>query len=68
MNKIDTLKISNYDKFRCTADKCKFTCCEGWDISVDDNTYNNWENDKANNILSNVKAKRCEGKDEVFYK
>lgn len=55
MNKIDTLKISNYDKFKCTADKCKFTCCEGWDISVDDNTYDNWKNDKSNNILNNVK-------------
>lgn len=66
MNKIDTLKISNYDKFKCTADKCKFTCCEGWDISVDDNTYDNWKNDKSNNILNNVKIKRYEGKDEYF--
>ncbi|WP_026887932.1 flagellin lysine-N-methylase [Clostridium beijerinckii] len=66
MNKIDTLKISNYDKFKCIADKCKFTCCEGWDISVDNDTYNKWENDKSNNILNNVKIKRYEGKDEYF--
>jgi hypothetical protein len=66
MNKIDTLKISNYDKFKCIADKCKFTCCEGWDISVDNDTYNKWKNDKSNNIVNNVKIKRYEGKDEYF--
>lgn len=47
MNKIENiLKIKEYDKFKCTADKCKFTCCTGWDINVDTETYNKWrEND-----------------------
>ena len=27
--KINISKIIDYDKFKCTADKCKFTCCEG---------------------------------------
>lgn len=41
MNKeINIFKVSNYDKFKCIADKYKFTCCEGWDISIDTNTYN----------------------------
>lgn len=31
-----------YDKFRCIADKCDFTCCRDWTISVDDATYDNW--------------------------
>ncbi len=66
MNKVDTLKISNYDKFKCIADKCKFTCCEGWDISVDNDTYNKWGNDKSDNILNNVKITRNEGKDGYF--
>lgn len=69
MNKeIDVLKISNYDKFKCTADKCKFTCCEGWDISIDTDTYNKWkkENDKSNHILNNVKIKKCGSKTEYF--
>ncbi|MDQ0458676.1 hypothetical protein QOZ91_000182 [Clostridium sardiniense] len=27
MNKeINIFKVSNYDKFKCTADRCKFTC------------------------------------------
>ena len=28
-----------YNKFRCIADKCKHTCCTGWEIGIDDETY-----------------------------
>ncbi|OOM06423.1 flagellin lysine-N-methylase [Clostridium saccharobutylicum] len=69
MNKvIDTLKITNYDKFKCIADKCKFTCCDGWDISIDTDTYNKWkkENDKAEFILNNVKIRKCGSKKGYF--
>ena len=69
MNKvIDILKISNYDKFKCTADKCKFTCCGGWDVSIDNDTYNKWEkeNDKAGFILDNVKINKCGSKTGYF--
>lgn len=67
MNKVkDVLKILNYDKFNCTADKCKLTCCSGWDISIDTDTYNKWkkENDKFDYILNNVKIKKCGSKIE----
>ncbi|MVX66390.1 lysine-N-methylase [Clostridium chromiireducens] len=63
---IDMLKISNYDKFKCIADKCKFTCCQGWDVSIDIDTYNKWGNDKANYILDNVKIKKSGNKTEYF--
>ena len=69
MNKvIDILKISNYDKFKCTADKCRFTCCVGWDVSIDTDTYNKWkkENDKCEYILNNVKIKKSGSKTEYF--
>lgn len=36
------LVMTGYDKFRCTADKCSLTCCEGWNISVDGDTYDKW--------------------------
>ncbi|WP_459478915.1 flagellin lysine-N-methylase [Clostridium saccharoperbutylacetonicum] len=55
---IDILKTTNYDKFKCTADKCKFTCCEGWDVSVDADTYNKWEKGKCSEILKNIKVKK----------
>ena len=69
MNKVkDTLKISNYDEFKCIADKCRFTCCVGWDVSIDTDTYNKWkkENDKCDNILNNVKIKKHGSKTEYF--
>lgn len=50
----EEIKILDYDKFKCIADKCKFTCCTGWDISIDDNTYKNWEKRKKD-LLSKVK-------------
>ncbi|MGG7144897.1 flagellin lysine-N-methylase [Clostridium nigeriense] len=57
MNKVENiLKIKGYDKFKCIADKCKFTCCKGWDINVDTNTYNKWrEKDNLNYLLDNVR-------------
>lgn len=65
---INIFKVSNYDKFKCIADKCKFTCCKGWDINIDTNTYNKWTkvNDDSKYLLSNVKLKKCESKDMYF--
>lgn len=63
---INTLKISNYDKFKCIADKCRFTCCEGWDVSIDADIYNKWKKEKIDYILDNVKTKKGKGKTEYF--
>ncbi|MGN0641816.1 MAG: flagellin lysine-N-methylase [Huintestinicola sp.] len=30
---------SYYSKFRCTADKCSDSCCIGWEIDIDRDTY-----------------------------
>ncbi|GEM_PF-1071961 len=65
---IDILKISNYDKFKCIADKCRFTCCEGWDVSIDTDTYSKWEGEKnkTDYILSHVKMKKCGSERSYF--
>ena len=65
---MNIFKVSNYDKFKCIADKCKFTCCVGWDINIDTNTYNKWTkvNEDSKYLLSNVKLKQCENKDMYF--
>lgn len=71
MNKnLEVLKITDYDKFKCTADKCRLTCCEGWDISVDADTYNKWksEGEAFNYILDNIKIKRGRSKSGYFIK
>lgn len=31
------------DEFRCIADKCTYTCCGGWDVMIDFETYNNYK-------------------------
>ncbi len=70
MKKIDNiLKIKEYDKFKCIADKCKFTCCKGWDINVDTNTYNKWkETNELNYILDNVRFIKCNGENSYLIK
>ncbi|XZI40625.1 flagellin lysine-N-methylase [Clostridium perfringens] len=71
MNKeINMLKISGYNDFKCTANKCKFTCCEGWDINIDKDTYEKWKKDEKNStyLLNGVKTKESNGKEEYFIK
>ena len=63
------LKIKGYDKFKCTADKCKFTCCNGWDINVDTNTYNKWkEKSELNYLLDNVRFIKSNGENSYLIK
>lgn len=67
MNKeINISKISYYDKFKCIADKCNFTCCEGWDIAIDYETYSKWKNIEDNSLLNNVKVNKCGRKKEYL--
>lgn len=34
-----TVVPSYYKEFRCIADKCNHSCCKGWEIDIDDETY-----------------------------
>lgn len=33
-----------YKKFSCIADKCKHSCCIGWEIDIDNGTYEQYRN------------------------
>ena len=70
MNKIENiLKIKDYDKFKCIAAKCNFTCCKGWDINIDTKTYNKWRgNDNLNYLLDNVRFVKGNGKNTYLIK
>lgn len=70
MNKTkNILKTKGYEKFKCTADKCKFTCCKGWDINVDTNTYNKWrEKYDLNYLLDNVRFIKSHGENNYLIK
>ncbi len=70
MKKIDNIiKIKGYDKFKCIADKCKFTCCKGWDINVDNNTYNKWKaKEELSYLLDNVRFIKSNGENIYLIK
>ena len=38
------LQPNYYDKFKCIADKCKDNCCIGWEIDIDEITFNKYMN------------------------
>ena len=31
-----TVRPDHYDEFHCIADKCRHSCCKGWEIDIDD--------------------------------
>ena len=48
-----------YKKFKCIADKCKHSCCIGWEIDIDEHTYNkymNIKNEFGNKLKNNIKS------------
>lgn len=63
---IEVLKTINYDEFKCIADKCKFTCCDGWAVSIDDTTYNKWKKDRCNEILDKIKIEKSRSSKNYF--
>lgn len=32
-----------YERFACTADKCKHSCCIGWEIDIDEETHSTYK-------------------------
>ena len=36
-----------FEEFKCIADKCEDTCCAGWGIVIDDNSYKKYLNIKG---------------------
>ena len=36
-----------YKKFSCIADKCKHSCCIGWEIDIDDETFEQYKNNNT---------------------
>lgn len=48
-----------YKKFKCIADRCKHSCCIGWEIDVDDDTltlYNSMNTPLGEKIRSNIET------------
>lgn len=43
-SKMKFIKPNFYDAFHCTAAACSDTCCAGWEIDVDPDTVEYYEN------------------------
>lgn len=46
-----------YKKFKCIAEKCKHSCCVGWEIDIDDETYEKYKSiqgDFGNRLKKNI--------------
>ena len=39
--------LNYYPEFKCTADKCKHSCCIGWEMEIDENTLNEYKADTS---------------------
>lgn len=54
------MKVPNYYyKFKCIADKCRNSCCVGWEIDIDEETmdlYNTLEGEIGDKIRANIEG------------
>jgi len=66
----NSLKVEFYDDFKCIADQCPFTCCRGWEISIDKDTYNRWisEEVRSAGYIKNAKTRKPGEKAEYALK
>lgn len=52
-----TIKPNFFDNFKCIADKCTDSCCVGWEIDIDENAmekYNNLQTEIGDKIRSQI--------------
>ena len=57
---------SYYEKFQCVADCCEDTCCAGWEIDIDDKSYEYYmsvEGEFGERLRANIKEYEPESED-----
>ena len=66
-----TVRPDFYDEFKCIADKCRHSCCIGWEIDIDENSYEYYKTvkgklgeDLRNNICAEPEPHFCLGENE----
>lgn len=58
------VKPSYYDKFKCTADQCEATCCAGWQIVIDEESLERYEQESG--VYGETLRKRIDWTEGVF--
>ena len=61
-----TFAPNYYRAFRCIADKCRHSCCIGWDVYIDEETQEKYRN-MGGEIGERVRAHLCEKEDGVCF-
>jgi len=57
--------LSYYSEFKCIADKCKHTCCAGWEVNIDEQSlqcYKTDNTDFASTLKSGINFKKSKFK------
>jgi lysine-N-methylase len=59
-------KKTLYEKFVCIGGRCPLTCCKGWEITLDPETYDKWKSKftKEDHVRHTVSKKKSSGKTE----
>lgn len=53
-----------YEEFVCIGGRCPLTCCKGWEITVDSDTYDKWKSEftKRDHVKNTICKKKSSGK------
>ena len=41
-NKLKVTYPNNFARFKCIGGECEDTCCQGWDIEIDKDTFDEY--------------------------
>ena len=53
--------LNYYSSFKCTAEKCKHTCCAGWEINIDEQSLDNYKRESSEfktTLISGINLKK----------
>lgn len=64
---MNELRLDIYDEFRCTADKCPLTCCQGWAIRADGGIYDKWNANEDTKYLCEKTTYKHEGGQDIYH-
>ena len=62
---LKTYAPSYYKDFHCTADKCRHTCCAGWDVDIDEQSLKRYK-EMAGGFAGRLRQSIDFGKDPHF--
>lgn len=59
-------KDTIYDNFKCIADQCTMTCCKGWAIRVEQESYDKWKTNDETSYLCGYTTYRTQDNEEIY--